>query len=125
MKNLIIFKVLTAVLISFLIFSCSDDAYSVEIDKTSITLTNTQNKQELNITSTGEWGIEANGLERYFGVPRAETDWYIVDRASGSADTKITFELKENIKTDKEAVIKIVGNYNTRTIILKYSSDNK
>lgn len=109
-----------------LFISCSnDEEYNIGVDKTSIVLTDTQSRQELNVFSAGEWGIEAEGLERYLGVPVAQTDWYVIDKVYGNGYTKIVFELKEDVKTEKETVIKVVGNYNTQTVILKYIPDKK
>lgn len=53
--------------------SCSDDndKYKVEVNKSSIDLNSNHTKQELQIISSGSWGIEAQGLDRYIGTPRA------------------------------------------------------
>lgn len=121
MKTLIFYLLFGLTFVSFYGCSSDDDKYNVEIDKPEIVLTNTQIKQELQIISSGNWGIEAEGLAHSLGTSHAETDWYIIDFASGNSNAKITFELKGNWTTQKQATIKIYGNYNFQILTLKFS----
>lgn len=120
MKTLIFNLFFGLTIMSFCSCSSDGDTYAVEIDKSEIILSNTQTKQELQVISSGSWGIDAEGLERFLGTPRAETDWYIIDIASGIESTKITIELKGNPTAQKQATIKVVGDHNSQTLTLKY-----
>jgi hypothetical protein len=114
-----LFYLLIAVLLTV---ACSDDKekrYEVSVDKSELVFVNGLIKLSFNIVSDGEWNIEADGLEPYYGAPVGSTDWYTVNQIYGDTNVTVTVELKEEqSSTPKFSTLKVVGKYNQTAINL-------
>jgi hypothetical protein len=90
----------------------------LSVDKTELVFTADVTSQIFSITASGEWHIEADGLETSFGSDEGSTDWYSVKPMSGNGGIKVTVELIENIQsTTNTATLKIIGQDNKEITI--------
>ena len=77
--------------------------------------------QIFSITASGEWYIEADGLERYLGSDKGSTEWYSVEPIAGNGGVKVTVALIEDSPTAQAAAtLKIIGQ-NDKQITVKIS----
>jgi hypothetical protein len=104
-----------------LFFACSkdDEYYEVKTDKETIIFTNESNSQMFNITSEGEWHLEAEGLKPYIGAPIGRAEWYEVDKMYGNGNTTVTITLNEVHPENRTATLTVVGNHNKVNLSLK------
>ena len=89
-----------------------DDAlvYHLSVDKTALVFTAEVTSQIFSITASGEWYIEADGLESDLGSYRGSTDWYSVEPISGNGGVKVTVALIGDAQaTQATATLKIIG----------------
>ena len=109
-------------LIVLLLLACSkneNDYYEVKVDKTTVVLTNEVDSQTFDITSKGDWHIEAKGLQSGYGTIIGTADWYIVDRIWGNGNATVVITLKEKQPEDHSAILTIIGKHNRVNINLK------
>lgn len=74
--------------------------------------------REFTITTTGDWLIEANGLEPVFGGNMGHADWYTVEPLRGKGDSKVTVTSKEET-AGNTATLKIKYDEKEKTVVLK------
>jgi flagellar basal body L-ring protein FlgH len=104
--------------------SKDEDKYLVSTDLKEIQLSPGKTEATFKINSSGEWRIEADGLEGMYGPNAASTDWYTIAPAGGTGDAIVTVTLKEDITAaERTSTLKIIGKNNTESVILKYSAD--
>ena len=105
------------------VIACSkeknEEKYIVTVDKSEIILAGEADSQTLEIVSTGDWHIEAEGLESYLGATAGSTDWYFIDRIYGVGNATISISFKENNLTNQSTILNIVGKYNRVEVVLK------
>ncbi len=127
MKPLKLFSLLFLLSISVLL-SCSKEEKPqiLEVDKTELQFPSDAATREFTITTTGNWKIEAIGLEPYIGVSMGVADWYKVEPVSGEGNTKVTVTSKEGT-AGKTATLKIKYDGKEKTVELKQgaATENK
>ncbi|MDR1221789.1 MAG: BACON domain-containing protein [Tannerella sp.] len=111
----------------FIVFTdCSknEDKYDVSTDRKELQLGSGVREKEFKITSSGEWRIEADGLEYYYGGNAGSTDWCTISPISGTGNATVAVTLKESITaSEKTSMLKVIGKNNTESVMLKYSAD--
>ena len=76
--------------------SCSkNDSQKLEVSKEELMFTVGAATREFTITTTGDWEIEADGLEPYIGGNKGQTNWYTVEPIGGNGNAVITVISKE------------------------------
>jgi hypothetical protein len=114
-------KALFFVLLSIAFAGCSKDKEDVSTDIKEIQLSSSTTEASFKITSSGEWYIEADGLDYMYGGNRGSTDWYCITPAGGTGDATVTVTLREGITaTEKSTTLKIIGKDNTEFVKLNY-----
>ena len=95
-----------------LLLSCSkeEEPQILEVDKTELHFPPSTADREFNITTTGEWIIEATGMTRLFGPNKGDASWFTVEPVGGIGNTKVTVTSKEETAGNMaELKIKYVG----------------
>ena len=94
--------------------SCSkNDSQKLEVNKEELMFTAGSATREFTITTTGDWEIEADGLEPYIGGNKGQTNWYTVEPIGGNGNAVITVISKEETEG------------NISTIRIKYDRKEK
>jgi|LSQX01.2.fsa_nt_gb hypothetical protein len=80
-----------------LLLSCSKEEkpQTLEMDKTELHFPTGTAGCEFNITTTGEWIIEATGMTPLFGPNKGDASWFTVEPVGGTGNAKVTVTSKE------------------------------
>ena len=94
--------------------SCGEDHKELDnnmmrVEKTELTFSQIPESKEFNISYPDEWYIEAEGLERYYGIDIASLRDFIIYPTSGKGNAKITIELKNEITENYSIDLKVIG----------------
>jgi hypothetical protein len=116
--------ILTVLMLCIFITSCGKehdepDNSIISVEETELTFSQISESKDFNISSPGEWYIDAEGLEVYLGVDAASIKNFIIYPISGKGNTKITVELKNEITEDYSIDLKIIGKNNQVVVKLK------
>lgn len=119
MKPLKLCSLLFLLSVSVLV-SCSKEEKPqvLDVNKTELQFPAGVSTREFTITTTGDWLIEANGLEPLFGGNMGRADWYTVEPLGGTGDTKVTVTSKEET-AGNTATLKIKYDGKEKTVVLK------
>jgi len=113
--------------LSIILISCSKvkDSYVVSVDHKELQFSLREKEKELKIISSGEWHIQADGIDYFYGGNAGYTDWYKISPVSGMNNATVVIMLKEEIviPSPKISALKIIGKNNVEFVTLKYSDD--
>lgn len=119
MKPLKLFSLLFLLWVSILL-SCSKEEKPqvLDVNKAELQFPTGASTREFNITTSGDWLIEANGLEFLYGGNMGRADWYTVEPLGGKGDTKVAVTSKEET-AGNTATLKIKYDGKEKTVVLK------
>lgn len=117
------FSSLVVLAVVAVLSSCSkeDKPQILDVDKAELRFAVGADTLTFNITSDGDWGVEANGMQYGFGINKGFADWYSVEPAGGTGNETVTVISKEGTAGNK-ATLKIKYDSKQKTVELKQDS---
>jgi hypothetical protein len=118
-------------LLCFILVGCKKDEDSekikideINIDQSELTFTQKNESGDFTVSCTGEWHVEATGLEGYFGLNIAGVKDFTIDPASGKGNTKVTVTLENELTESYDVPLKVITENNQVIIKLKAIAPN-
>lgn len=109
---------LVVTIATFLLMGC-DKKEEASVDKIELIFTQKEESKEFNISCTGEWHIEADGMEPYLGPNMADVKDFTFAPISGKGNAKVSVTLNNEIIESYDIELKIVGESNQVVVKLK------
>ncbi|MDR2286278.1 MAG: hypothetical protein LBE04_02200 [Prevotellaceae bacterium] len=88
----------------------------IEIDQSELTFIQKGESRDFTVSYTGEWHLEATGLEEYYGPNIASVKDFTVEPASGKGNTKVTVTLTNELTENYNVALKVVAE-NSQVIV--------
>jgi hypothetical protein len=114
---------LIACLISATFVSCNkkevEEKETLSVDRTELILMQKDESADFNISSSGEWHIDAEGLEGYYGPNMGDVKDFTIAPVTGNGNTKVSVTLKNEVTESYDIDITITGKKEQLTVKLK------
>ncbi|MDR1168078.1 MAG: hypothetical protein LBK53_04195 [Heliobacteriaceae bacterium] len=114
---------LIACLISATFVSCNkkevEEKEPLSVDRTELILMQKDGSADFNISSSGEWHIDAEGLEGYYGPNMGDVKDFTIAPVTGNGNTKVSVTLKNEVTESYDIDITITGKKEQLTVKLK------
>jgi hypothetical protein len=92
----------------------TDEKGSLRVDTNELTFTQKDESQDFNILVKGEWYVEAEGLQIYYGANAGDIRDFTITPINGIGDAKIAVTLNE-----------VSENYEVKLTIVEKDKENK
>ncbi|MDR1169475.1 MAG: hypothetical protein LBK97_01410 [Prevotellaceae bacterium] len=116
-------KILSVATLFFFFTSCNkkeiEEKETLSVDKTELIFMQKDESTDFNISSSGEWHIDAEGLEGYYGTNMGDVKDFTIAPVTGNGNTKISVTLKNEVPESYDIDLTITGKKEQLTVKLK------
>jgi hypothetical protein len=114
MKVMYLFgKLLSFVVLFFCLTSCKDkkevEKETISVDKVELIFKQKGENANFNILSNGEWHIDAEGLEGYYGPNMGDVKDFTIAPVTGKGNTQISVTLNNEVTENYDIDLTVAG----------------
>jgi hypothetical protein len=91
----------------------------VKVNRDELTFTQKGDVGEFFVSYSGEWSVQAEGLEVYYGVNMASVRDFTIEPASGKGNGNVRVSLNHDLTESYEVVLTVVGKDSQATVTLR------